>query len=232
MINHDGENILGKGNRLYPRAQTLLVSLMILIVLILANTYLSGREKYMPKAMLSSLPLEIGEWKSKGDEPIEEKIMNMLQLSDYVNRTYVSPSGKIFSLYVGFVSIQEEQPMIHTPLVCLPGSGYVVSNEKLLPWWNGRKDKKEKKVNLITVEQGQSKLLICYWYQANQRIMANDYVYRFFLLWDAIFKKRTDGALVRFMTPMSLDESPMIAEERLKNYVQLLIPIINKELPE
>jgi len=51
------------------------------------------------------------------------------------------------------------------------------------------------------------------------------------LLRDAIFKQRTDGALVRLTTPLYPGESEHDAEKRLQDFIQVVVPKLTAYLP-
>lgn len=216
----------------FPRPQSLGVSLVVLVLLLLVSDHLAGREKILPEAELDSFPTEIGEWKSQGDLPVDQKVIDMLQLSEYVNRWYYAASGNPVNLYIGFVPEQDQRPMIHSPTTCLPGAGWSIISQRQVPWGQDREGTEARMVNLVYMGYGDQRQLVCYWIQANQRVMANIYLYRFHLFFDSIFKRRSDGALVRFITPEEANESYAAAEERLRKFVILSIPYINEELPE
>jgi hypothetical protein len=50
-------------------------------------------------------------------------------------------------------------------------------------------------------------------------------------LLDALFRNRSDGALVRLVTPVGQDEPLAMADERLKEMVRLASPRLEKFVP-
>jgi hypothetical protein len=44
-------------------------------------------------------------------------------------------------------------------------------------------------------------------------------------------RHRTDGALVRVITPVYQDESPEVAEKRLQGFTKQIVPILGAFLP-
>jgi EpsI family protein len=47
---------------------------------------------------------------------------------------------------------------------------------------------------------------VIYWYQAHGRSVANEYMAKIYMVADAIRMNRTDGALVRVITPIASSE--------------------------
>ncbi len=56
-------------------------------------------------------------------------------------------------------------------------------------------------VNEVLVQQGEDRQLAIYWYQERGRVVASEYTSRALMVLDAMRSGRTDGALVRVMTP-------------------------------
>jgi hypothetical protein len=63
------------------------------------------------------------------------------------------------------------------------------------------------------------------------RKIANEYWSKWYLLIDAIAKNRTDGALVRLVTPIYPGESENAADERLHSFIEELEPRLKAYLP-
>ena len=61
--------------------------------------------------------------------------------------------------------------------------------------------------------------------------IANEYVSKLYLLKDAVFKNRTDGALVRLTTPLYPGENESDADKRLQEFTQALVPNLDRYLP-
>ena len=68
-----------------------------------------------------------------------------------------------------------------------------------------------------------------YWYQGRGRIIASEYVNKFWLVADAARLHRTDGALVRIMAPV-IDEQAS-AGRAAADFAQSLMPALPNYLP-
>ena len=71
-------------------------------------------------------------------------------------------------------------------------------------------------VDRVIIQKGEIKQLVYYWFQQRGQIMTNEYVVKWNIMVDALRRDRTDGALVRLVTPISPDESEASADDRLK----------------
>src|SRR5216684_3765125 len=62
-----------------------------------------------------------------------------------------------------------------------------------------------------------------------QAVGVSDYTGKFWMVADAITRNRTDGALVRLVTPMNDTESK--ARARLESFTQLVFPRLDELIP-
>ncbi len=76
-----------------------------------------------------------------------------------------------------------------------------------------------------------NRLLVLYWYQAHGRVVASEYWAKFYLVADAIRMARTDGALIRVLTPVDAQESVPIAQERAVEFSQQVFPLLDRYIP-
>jgi len=75
-------------------------------------------------------------------------------------------------------------------------------------------------------------MMAYYWFEQHGRHIAWDYAAKFWLLWDGVRLGRTDGALVRLLTPIGRDESEAVAEERLSDVFLETIELLPRYMPE
>lgn len=219
-------------NGILPRISSLLISLAVLLLLIFTSGFIKERGVIPPPTDLQNrFPKEIGSYQSASDAAIDQEVMNILELTDYLNRTYITPDGHSVHLYVGYVKSQDKGPLIHTPVGCLPGGGKEITKREVVPWWRRGEQGIVKNVNLLYLVQGQETQLVVYWYQERGRIIHNDWIERFYLFEDSVLTGRTDGALVRFISGVAPGESKESAKERLRRFVQLAIPALDGLLP-
>lgn len=84
-------------------------------------------------------------------------------------------------------------------------------------------------VNEYVIQKEQHQEMVFYWYQDAGRVIASEYAAKFWMVSDAISRNRTDGALVRVVTPINDGEAN--ARSRLIHFTQVLFPQLNEILP-
>jgi EpsI family protein len=75
------------------------------------------------------------------------------------------------------------------------------------------------------------KQLVLYWYLAHGRSVANDYLAKAYMMLDAVRWNRTDGALVRMVTPVGANEPLESAEQRVVQFANQVTPLLPRFIP-
>ena len=70
---------------------------------------------------------------------------------------------------------------------------------------------------------------VFYWYQGRSRVVANEFANKAWLMLDAARLRRTDGGLVRAITPVS--STPDAAFATLTTFSTALFPHLSSRLP-
>jgi EpsI family protein len=159
----------------------------------------------------------------------------VLGVDDYVSREYISKSGSI-GLYVGFYQTQRQGSSIHSPMNCLPGAGWNPGTRSYIamPVAPGSASNDQTQINRIMIERGMDRALVLYWYQAHGRVVASEYWGKFYAVLDAMRINRTDGALVRVVSAVRGEgpEAEASAETEATSFVQSIVPLLSRYLPE
>jgi EpsI family protein len=197
--------------------------------------YASAPEIVPLRDSLTSVPLQIQEWQGRNEPAFSAEILAQLGVDDYLIRTYYSPPQSLVNLYVGFYASQRQGDTIHSPLNCMPGSGWlpVKQARTTLSVPGPQGSTAAITVNRFVIQKGVDRQLVLYWYQSHGRAVASEYASKLYLVADAIRLNRSDAALVRVMTPIignSL-ESENSASERAEEFVRALFPSLYRVLP-
>ncbi len=81
------------------------------------------------------------------------------------------------------------------------------------------------------IANGENRQFVIYWYQAHGRSIANEYLAKVYLVTDAIRLNRTDGALVRVITPIDAGNDTSAAKARAEAFTAQLIPMLPRFIP-
>jgi len=86
-------------------------------------------------------------------------------------------------------------------------------------------------VNRYIVAKGPERQLVLYWFQAHGREVASEYWAKYYLVSDSVRMNRSDGGLVRLMTPVLNGETSDEAQARLATISSNIIPQLDKYIP-
>jgi EpsI family protein len=215
----------------------------VLIVLLVAawaiRARLASPQPVEYAGSLSGFPTVLSSWRGQ-DLRLEADVVAAAGVDDYLNRNYRSESGWA-SLYVGYYRSQSEDDgalgrslAVHSPMNCLPGAGWQpTKTERIdLDMPSRGSDGSANTVNKVIVEKGLDRQLVLYWYQTFDRVTANEYVRKVFLVTHALRAARTDVALVRIIVP--IDPRDANGETRAlllaRPFAARVLPEVQKQL--
>jgi EpsI family protein len=185
-----------------------------------------GGEKAPEKPLAGQVLVSADRWEGR-DRPLTERELKLLKLSDHVSRVYKDQTtgGAPVELYIGYYQSQRTGSTYHSPLNCLPGSGWQIGETSYvtLP---GRPEVRVKK---LILEKELQRQVVLYWYHDRGRVITSEYAAKVWLVWDALRFNRTDGALVRIRVPVTTTTEA--AEEEAIRFLTDLWPSLHERLP-
>ena len=172
-------------------------------------------------------PRTLGEWRGVPNPDLTREVSQTLNADDYLTMTFEAAGAAApVDFFVAWYRDQT-RASIHSPEVCIPGGGWEMSDIQIrdvVIETNGQN--MTIPINRAIIQRGLSRQLVYYWFDQGGRRMASDYVAKFYLTIDAIGTGRTDGALVRFITPLMPGEAVETAEARLEAMIGQAMPAL------
>ncbi|SNR72113.1 VPLPA-CTERM-specific exosortase XrtD [Puniceibacterium sediminis] len=215
-------------------ARGIAIATLVSLAVTAAFLFTPAPDRVLPhRDSFTLFPRGIGDWNSY-TIPLDAETAKVLNASDYINAVYAQP-GKSDS-YVNFFSAyydkQTEGSGIHSPEVCLPVGGWEVFS--IEPTQVSFPDTVYGTftLNRAVIEKGLSRQLVYYWFEQRGKRQTNDYVAKAGVVWDSLTIGRTDGALVRFVTPFAAGESEAEADTRLQGFMAEMLPQLPRFIPE
>ncbi|MCJ7773190.1 MAG: EpsI family protein [Desulfobacterales bacterium] len=204
-----------------------------IIILVICFTLTSILIYWQPssKAVQKNTPLsqalsDIKGWKSDGATPMDPRIVDSLELDDYVNQTYSNGNNTV-SLYIGYYLTTKKVGAAHDPLVCFPGQGWVLSSIKkgelnLNPEPGGAIS-----YSTMIAQRSTEKQLIIYWFQSCDKTNSNTLSQKIASLWKKISGQGEDNAFVRVSIPIKT-QSKQKAFIAGTNFIKAFYPVFLK----
>ena len=182
---------------------------VLLVALLLGgsiiNVWEQGGEARVSRRALRDFPSQLGSWRQFGsDTRFDDETEKILHADDYVSRTFESNDHQ-GSFYVGYYATQRTGATYHSPLNCLPGSGWTLTEGPriaITPANGGAPFE----ANRYIVQNGNDRELMVYWYLGRGRATASEYWGKIYTVVDSVRRRRSDGAIVRVMVPVGDSE--------------------------
>lgn len=170
-------------------------------------------EARVPRRALVEFPAEVGEWKQVGpDARFDAATEAVLRADDYVTRDYtLAAGGGYASLYIGYYSTQRAGATYHSPLNCLPGSGWTLTDPATVEI-KPADGRPPFEANRYILQNGTTRQLLVYWYQGRGRAVASEYWDKVYTVMDSVRRRRSDGSMVRVLVPVEKSEEEALAK--------------------
>ena len=156
-------------------------------------------------------PMSLEAWSGRQGR-IEEQYLEVLKLDDYLMADF-SDGVDAVNVYSAYYASQRQGESVHSPRSCIPGGGWRITELSTEPVGDGGF-----RVNRALIELGDDKQLVYYWFKQRDRELTNEYAVKWYIFVDALTKQRTDGALVRLVTPVRPGEPVELADARLQEF--------------
>jgi exosortase D (VPLPA-CTERM-specific) len=206
-----------------------IVALILLGTTLVLSNGIEFREKTPAKKPFSRLPLQIGPWSGTAVF-MEQKYIDELKFADYALLDFSDTRGRMINFYSAYYASQSKGASIHSPESCLPGGGWLFNEAGTADI--SLEHGKSITVNRALMEKAGYRDLTYYWFAQQGRILASSYQVKAHTFWNALTKHRTDGALVRLITPVYENEKLGDAEARLQGFMRLMVPVLKEYIPE
>jgi EpsI family protein len=193
-------------------------------------------QRHVPaRPALRGFPIQVAEWRGRVSPDFDPRIVRILGADEYLTRVYRQGAAPPVDFFVGYYGSQTTGTVIHSPLNCLPGAGWqLVDRERVAIQVPAAPQRPPRTivVNRVVMQKGDERQMALYWYHERGRVIASEYVSRAYMMVDAARSGRTDGALIRIVTPAEADgDATARASERLTTFVQTVFPLLDGYLP-
>ena len=191
------------------------------------TTGVSAAWHFLPAPQITDVPREplvlysreIDGW-SGFTMQLEADVERVLGADDYINATFARPDeADGVNFFVAYYRKQTEGQGIHSPEVCLPTGGWEVFSLDEVPVDMTASGYGIFNANRAVIQKGLSKQLVFYWFEGRGKRISNDFTAKMSVLRDSLSLGRTDGALVRYVTPINPGETEADAEARIMRFM-------------
>jgi EpsI family protein len=201
---------------------------LILVFQASASRMLKIDEQKIGIPGLHELPWQLGPWQASAEQSMPPDVTAYLKPDEYILRDYTDQqSGGSLDLFVAYFKSLQNTYGPHSPQICLPGSGWLVSSSKVIDIAvPGRPQGIP--VNQFTMEQASQHIVVLYWYQNDRDVWAEEFHAKLRLLPDLIRYRRSDISLVRVVAPVQSTTTPDRVLASCVQFTQRIFPLLEQ----
>ena len=163
---------------------------------------------------------------------IPDDVRQILGHGDFLSRIYRdnTDQSRYVDLFIAYFPSQRFGDTIHSPRNCLPGSGwYPIDSSRVTLSFSGYRPFL---VNRYIISKGEDRQMVIYWYLAHDRAVASEYWARYYLFADSVKMNRSDGSMIRLVTPLDPRETIEAAQQRAVSLAGNIVPLISRYVPQ
>lgn len=209
-----------------------LYSVALLVPFAMASAAIDQREERPPaRAQFVDFPMALQGWKGTF-LPLEKQFIDLLRFDDYVLADYRAPDGAPVNFYSAYYRSQKKGQSAHSPQSCLPGGGWEISSFERVTVPSSVRSDAGIVANRVIIQKEDQRQVVLYWFKQRDRVLASEYLVKFYLLWDAMTMSRTDGALVRIASLIGAGETEASADRRVQEFAVAIEPELSRFVPD
>lgn len=180
------------------------------------------------RAAFAEFPLHFDAWSGQR-APLEPAYLEQLKLDDYLLANFQSDAQLPINVWIAYYDSQRNGQAAHSPRSCLPGGGWEFASleQRDIAVAGGAV-----RVNRAVIVHGSERQLMYYWFQQRGRVVTNEYLVKWYIFEDAITRNRTDGALIRLITPVPLGTTDEQADRLLSRFTSDLAERMPHYVPD
>jgi exosortase D (VPLPA-CTERM-specific) len=206
-----------------------LMATACLAIIFGAGQFGRAPETIPPHISFASFPTQLGDWKGHPDR-LAPDVLASLQLTDYWLADYKDQQVSTpVNLYIAYYDRQRNGQTTHSPSNCIPGGGWQIAQSHVISI--ALADTRVLAITRMVIRKDHARALVYYWFDERGRDLTENYYAKWYLFWDSIKMHRTDGALVRLVTPLSNNETEIAGDDRLHRFLDQSYSTINNRIP-
>ena len=199
-------------------------AVFILALMVVFQFNLKGQKEIIPiHKAYGQLSLNIDGY-SEMPQSLPDSIVKFLELTDYVLIDYFK-DNKAVNFYIVYYESQKKGRVPHSPKLCIPGGGWeiVQLTEETINGVN---------LNRAIIKKEEKSQLVYYWYQQQNKSIANEYSLKWYNFLSARNNNRSDVALIRITTMIYPNENTLSADNRLQAFMNNVQNKISQFVPQ
>ena len=171
-----------------------------------------------PPANALNIPETIGPYKRLGeDQPIDERVKEVLETSMIMQRTYMSPRGLPINLSIVYAGASRRS--LHFPQVCLVGAGYEIREQETIPIGF------DFDATRLILAKGHEQQAVIYWFKTSDNFTGNFFLNSFYWAKEQIVFGAPTSAMIKLSANIN-DSNQELVFSILEDFASKLGPVL------
>jgi len=219
-----------QSNSTWHAKMPVVVFMASLLIAAIAITPLAKRDSApVASKPMSSFPLTLGNWRANQTR-LPVSVETASGASDYYYGNFLSADNKRVNLYIAYYEDQKIGAAPHSPTLCIPGDGWVIRSDTLVPLTS--KSGKTIQVSRLMMTKGDDTSIAYYWVKQGDRVFNKQFMARLDLIRFAITQNRADAALVRLVSFVRGGESIEDADAKIRELAAEFLEVLPDYVPD
>ena len=222
-----------KSFNLKKQMMATIVAFILCLMSPIAVNVLGSADPVPLKKPLEEFPLNFVGRKGEARQ-LNAEIWKQVGGESYVIIDFYKAGEPTINFYTAYYEYHRKSgDFIHNPMRCMPAGGWHIVSDKVrtLSYPNSIKTSGYLQFSELLIERSGELQLVYYWFQGRNRNSTNEFIAKFFVVWDGIWRGRTDGALVRLVMPISSEHELNEARSRLDPFALKVYTELYNYLP-
>lgn len=212
-----------------PSAALVVAACAVLLVAWGAGLQFAHAQRAVPRTPFTTFPLAIGAWQGQR-HVLPGNVLANLWADDYVTGHFRNArTGNVLQLLVSYYDTQTTRHTAHAPTSCLLGGGWHIEARGLAPAdpASGR----DFSTSRMVLSKSEERILANFWFQQRGRHITGEFENKLYLVWDALTRNRSDGALVRVEMLLLPGQTPEDGQRILDEFLVPLKKALEPHIP-
>jgi len=197
-----------------------LLVLSILFLLTCVFLYTRSSTEHISKPPIKTYFEHIDGYKILRHVEMEESVLSLLKLDDYLYTDYLGENGKI-TLYIGYYYTADKASAAHSPLICYPSQGWEI--EEQIPDLEMSVPPSVIHYNEIITSLSKQKELVLYWFQAHHDTNTVPFRNKTNVAYNKLVNKGEQHAFVRVSVPFGTVSDNQVKQDAL-DFIKAFYP--------
>jgi exosortase D (VPLPA-CTERM-specific) len=210
------------------------VALSMILVMPWAVESLGNVPRLQLKKPLDGFPLSVDGWSGQRDT-LDPAIWRQVGGQEYLIIDYNKNGERPINFYVAYYEYQRKAgDFVHSPRLCLPGGGWFVESDRVRKVPSGTETNpldRGLRLNELIISKNDTRQMAYFWYQGRGRNFTSEFEAKFYMVWDGLWRRRTDGALVRLVAPLGSAQDEAEARRTLDGFATRVAGLLEEHLP-